>query len=49
MDRINPDFTFRKRILVIVIPSVIFCVVSLGLAFLNYTNYGEFIGNELKT
>ncbi len=49
IDRLNPDITLLRRILVIVIPSAIFCVFSLYLAFLNYINYGEFIINELKT
>lgn len=49
IDRVNQDVTLLRRILVIVIPSAIFCVVSLCLAFLNYANYGEFIVNELKT
>ena len=49
VDRVNLDITLLRRTLVFVIPLMIFCVFSLCLAFLNYTNYGEFIINELKT
>lgn len=49
VDRASLNIAAYKRMLLLFIPSAIFCVFSLLLAFLNYKHYGEFIINELKT